>query len=49
MTEKRYCTNCQIMRPADYGSMIKAGKITRWRCTACAERTNIPRYKSKEK
>jgi hypothetical protein len=44
---KRYCTSCQTMRPADYGKMIKAGKINRWKCTACFERINIPRYKSK--
>jgi hypothetical protein len=48
MTEKRYCTNCQIMRPADYGKIIKAGKINRWRCTACFERTNIPKYANKK-
>jgi hypothetical protein len=47
MTEKRYCTSCQVMRPADYGKMIKAGKINRWKCTACFERINIPRYAKK--
>jgi hypothetical protein len=47
MTEKRYCTSCQVMRPADYGKMIKAGKVTRWKCTACFERINIPRYAKK--
>jgi hypothetical protein len=47
-TEKRYCTSCQVMRPADYGKMIKAGKINRWKCTACFERINIPRYARKE-
>jgi hypothetical protein len=49
MTEKRYCTSCQVMRPSDYGKMIKAGKINRWKCTACFERINIPRYKGKGK
>ena len=49
LTGKRYCTNCQVMRPAEYGSMIKAGKTNRWRCTACLERTNVPRYKGKSK
>jgi hypothetical protein len=48
MTEKRYCTSCQTMRPADYGKMIKAGKINRWKCTACFERINIPRYAKKK-
>jgi hypothetical protein len=47
VTEKRYCTSCQVMRPADYGKMIKAGKINRWKCTACFERINIPRYAKK--
>jgi hypothetical protein len=47
MKDTRYCTNCQTLRPADYGKMIKAGPTMRWRCTACAERTNTPRYKSK--
>ena len=49
ITNKRYCTSCQVMRPADYGKMIKAGKVTRWKCTACFERINIPRYARKVK
>jgi hypothetical protein len=47
ITNKRYCTSCQVMRPAEYGKMIKSGKINRWKCTACFERINIPRYASK--
>jgi hypothetical protein len=47
ITNKRYCTSCQVMRPADYGKMIKGGKVTRWKCTACFERINIPRYSKK--
>jgi len=35
------------MRPADYGKMIKAGKITRWKCTACTLKINEPRYAKK--
>ena len=46
--DKRFCTSCQTMRPAEYGKMIKAGKITRWKCTACFERINIPRYAKKK-
>ena len=49
ITNKRYCTSCQFMRPADYGKMIKAGKVTRWKCTACTEKINTPRYASKRK
>lgn len=40
MIDKKYCTNCQIWRPTNYGKVIKAGKINRWRCTNCAEKTN---------
>jgi hypothetical protein len=47
VTEKRYCTSCEVMRPADYGKMIKAGKINRWKCTACTLKINEPKYKSK--
>ena len=47
INNKRYCTSCQVMRPADYGKMIKSGKISRWKCTACFERINIPRYSRK--
>ena len=47
MTEKRYCTSCQIMRPADYGKMIKTAKNNRWKCTACFLRINTPRYAKK--
>jgi hypothetical protein len=49
VTEKRYCTSCQVMRPVDYGKMIKAGKTNRWKCTACFKRINIPRYARKVK
>jgi hypothetical protein len=49
ITNKRYCTSCQIMRPADYGKMIKAGKINRWKCTSCFERISTPRYGRKAK
>ena len=49
VTNKRYCTSCQVMRPADYGKMIKTSKVTRWKCTACFERINIPRYATKRK
>ena len=45
MNEKRFCTSCQVMRPADYGKMIKAGPTIRWKCTACFERV-ISRYAS---
>jgi hypothetical protein len=48
ITGKRYCTSCQVMRPAEYGKMITSGKITRWKCTACFERKNIPRYGKKK-
>ena len=47
MIEKRYCTSCQIMRPSDYGKMIKSGKTNRWKCTACFLRINTPRYAKK--
>jgi hypothetical protein len=47
MTDKRYCTSCQVMRQADYGKMIKTSKVTRWKCTACTLKINEPRYKSK--
>jgi hypothetical protein len=49
VANKRYCTSCQVMRPADYGKMIQAGKINRWKCTACFERINIPRYSTKNR
>ena len=48
-TNKRYCTSCQLMRPAEYGKMITSNKITRWKCTACFERINTPRYGGKRK
>jgi hypothetical protein len=47
VTEKRYCTSCEVMRPADYGKMIKAGKVNRWKCTACTLKINIPKYAKK--
>ena len=47
INNKRYCTSCEVMRPAEYGKMIKTNKVTRWKCTACFEKINIPRYAAK--
>ena len=41
--DKRFCTSCQTMRPAEYGKMLM-GKINRWQCTACAEKRSKPLY-----
>jgi len=49
ITGKRFCTSCQIMRPAEYGKMIKTGKITRWQCTACLEKKSRAPYARKNK
>jgi hypothetical protein len=45
---KRFCTSCQTMRPAEYGKMIKAGKINRWKCTVCMERRSRAPYAKKK-
>jgi hypothetical protein len=46
--DKRFCTSCQTMRPAEYGKMITSGKITRWKCTACSERISNAKYAKKK-
>jgi len=43
-TGKRFCTSCQLMRPAEYGKMITSGKINRWKCTACIEKRSKAPY-----
>ena len=43
-TGKRFCTSCQIMRPAEYGKMITRNKINRWQCTACSEKRSQAPY-----
>ena len=47
-TNKRFCTSCQLMKPAEYGKMITRNKINRWQCTACSEKRSNARY-AKEK
>jgi hypothetical protein len=47
-TNKRFCTSCQLMRPAEYGKMITSGKINRWKCTACIEKRSTPPYAKKK-
>lgn len=47
-TGKRFCTSCQLMRPAEYGKMITSGKINRWKCTACIEKRSTPPYAKKK-
>ena len=43
-TGKRFCTSCQLMKPAEYGKMVLTGKINRWKCTACTERISVAKY-----
>ena len=47
-TGKRFCTSCQIMRPAEYGKIITRNKINRWQCTACSEKISKPPYAKKK-
>ena len=47
-TDKRFCTSCQLMKPAEYGKMV-IGKINRWKCTACLEKRSRPPYAKQEK
>ena len=47
ITGKRFCTSCQLMRPAEYGKML-IGKINRWQCTACSERRSKAPYAKKK-
>jgi hypothetical protein len=44
--DKRFCTSCQTMRPAEYGKMLM-GKINRWQCTDCIEKRSKPLYAKK--
>ena len=48
-TGKRFCTSCQLMKPAEYGKMVLTGKINRWQCTTCSEKRSRPPYAKKKK
>jgi hypothetical protein len=48
-TGKRFCTSCQLMKPAEYGKMVTTGKINRWKCISCIERRSTPPYAKQEK
>ena len=48
LTGKRFCSSCQLSKPALLGKIIK-GKVTRWQCGDCTERRSTGQYKSKEK
>lgn len=48
ITGKRFCSSCQLMKPALLGKMVE-GKVNRWQCGDCTARRSARKYKSKEK
>lgn len=47
ITGKRFCSSCQLMKPAEYGEIV-GNKVKRWKCSTCLNKASIRRYKSKE-
>jgi hypothetical protein len=49
MSDKRFCTGCQVDRPKEGGVMAQCGKVRRWKCQMCIEKKAISPYTKKEK
>lgn len=49
MSDKRFCTGCQVDRPKDKGEVVQSGKVRRWKCQMCIEKKAVSPYTKKEK
>lgn len=46
MMDTKFCTACQVTRPVEGGAMKKSGKINRWVCKVCQDRSSVSPYLS---
>jgi hypothetical protein len=49
MSDKRFCTGCQVDRPKEGGIMKKTGKVNRWQCKMCQDKRSVSPYTKGEK
>ena len=49
MSNKRFCTGCQVDRPNEGGAVKQSGKVRRWQCQMCIDKKSISPYSKKEK
>jgi len=42
--DTKFCTACQVTRPAEGGVKKKAGRIVRWVCRMCVEKRSSSHF-----
>jgi hypothetical protein len=48
MVERKFCTSCQVERPASDFKLVKTGPVNRWRCGVCLARQAQQKYKGRK-
>lgn len=49
MSDKRFCTGCQVDRPHEGGEIVQTGKVRRWKCKMCIEKKAVSPYTNPNK
>lgn len=44
--DTKFCTACQVTRSLEGGAIKESGKIKRWVCKSCLDRTSVSPYLS---
>lgn len=49
MMDRKFCTSCQTLQPAELVKLVTTGKTRRWKCTTCLAGKSVGPYKGKKK
>ena len=47
--DRKFCTSCQTLQPAELVKLVQTGKTRRWKCTTCLAGKSVGPYKGKKK
>ena len=47
--DRKFCTSCQTLQPAELVKLVTTGKTRRWKCTTCLAGKSVGPYKGKKK
>jgi len=47
--DRKFCTSCQTLQPAELVKLVQTGKVKRWKCTTCLAGKSVGPYKGKKK
>jgi hypothetical protein len=47
--DRKFCTSCQTLQPAELVKLVQTGKVKRWKCKTCLAGKSAGPYKGKKK